>query len=396
MYFSKRINNIKPSATLALSTQAKKMQAQGLDVINLTIGEPDFNTPSHIKNAAIAAIERGDTDFYTPAAGILSLREELARKITQAYQVETTSDQLALTTGGKYALYALMQALIEKDDEVLIPLPYWVSYGEQVKMAEGCPVFVHPAVGQMKVTVAQLEQARTDKTKLVIINSPQNPSGTVYTEKELWEIGNWAVKHQIMILADDMYGMLVYNGNQFKSLWELSPEIRRQTIVVSGFSKTYAMTGWRVGYVLADPALIAKLSSFLSHSTSNLTAVSQYAALAALQGDQSCIQAMRLEYQRRLNLIYPQLQKITGIKLLEKPAGAFYMFPDISEAVKLTGFATTEDFVFALLTEAHVAVIPGSAFGMENHIRLSYAASLENLNEAVARIDHFIKKHINN
>lgn len=392
MNFSQRAANIKPSATLALANKAKEMKAQGIDVINLSVGEPDFKTPAHIKQAAIEAIQAGKADAYTTATGILPLREAIATYTNNDYQTNFTAKNVAVTVGGKLSLYALAQVLFEAGDEVLIPLPYWVSYGEQVKLAEAKPVFVAPALGNDKVSVVELEAKRTDKTKACIINSPQNPAGLIYSREELEAIGNWAVEHEIILIADDMYSKLVYNGNQFVSLLNLSDAIRKQTILVNGLSKAYAMTGWRVGYTVASEEVIQKLAAFLGHATSNLAAVSQYAALAALTGDQACVEEMRQAYEERLNTIYPQLVALPGFKFT-KPQGAFYMFPNIRETLELTGFKSADDFAAALLEQAHVAVVVGSAFGMPDCIRISYATDLASLQEAVKRMKKFIEEY---
>lgn len=392
MNFSQRAANIKPSATLALANKAKEMKAQGIDVINLSVGEPDFKTPAHIKQAAIEAIQAGKADAYTAATGIFPLREAIATYTNNDYQTNFTAKNVAVTVGGKLSLYALAQVLFEAGDEVLIPLPYWVSYGEQVKLAEAKPVFVAPALGNDKVSVVELEAKRTDKTKACIINSPQNPAGLIYSREELEAIGNWAVEHEIILIADDMYSKLVYNGNQFVSLLNLSDAIRKQTILVNGLSKAYAMTGWRVGYTVASEEVIQKLAAFLGHATSNLAAVSQYAALAALTGDQACVEEMRQAYEERLNTIYPQLVALPGFKFT-KPQGAFYMFPNIRETLELTGFKSADDFAAALLEQAHVAVVVGSAFGMPDCIRISYATDLASLQEAVKRIKKFIEEY---
>ncbi|KRL00062.1 aspartate aminotransferase [Liquorilactobacillus capillatus DSM 19910] len=384
---------VQPSATLALSAQAKKMIAAGIDVINLGVGEPDFNTPSRIKEAAIEAIKAGKSDFYTPATGITALKQAVCDRLQSDFGVAYVPEQVAVTVGGKFSLYVLAQTLLDEQDEVLIPLPYWVSYGEQVKLAGGKPVFVMPA-NKAKVTVTELEKARTAKTRAVIINSPQNPSGLIYTRDELLQIGEWAVKNDVVLIADDMYGKLVYNDHQFVSLIELGQAIRDQTILVSGLSKAYAMTGWRVGYTVAPREVIQKMNVVISHATSNLAAVSQYAALEALTGDQSVVEKMRVQFEKRLNIVYPQLTALPGVKLPDKPEGAFYLFPNVAETVKLTGFSTTEDFAAALLEEAHVAVVAGAAFGMPEHIRLSYATDLDSLNKALKRIKLFIEKHM--
>ncbi|KRM90898.1 pyridoxal phosphate-dependent aminotransferase [Liquorilactobacillus cacaonum] len=393
MKISKRVMQIQPSATLELSAKAKQMKDDGLDVINLGVGEPDFNTPSDIKKAAIKAIEEGKSDFYTQATGINELKKAICDRISSDFGVNYEQNQVAVTVGGKFSLYVLAQTLLDEADEVLIPLPYWVSYGEQVKLAGGVPVFVTPENG-LKVTVDELEAKRTANSRLVIINSPQNPSGLIYTRSELEEIGNWAVEHDIIIITDDMYGKLVYNGERFVSLIELSESIRKQTILVSGLSKAYSMTGWRIGYTVAPAEVIKKMSALIGHATSNLAAVSQYAALEALTGPQEVVEKMRVAFEERLNKVYPELIALPGVELENKPQGAFYLFPNVKQAVELTGFNSTDDFVEALLDEAHVAVVIGSAFGMPDHIRMSYATDLASLEEAIKRMKWFIEKHM--
>ncbi|KRL04225.1 pyridoxal phosphate-dependent aminotransferase [Liquorilactobacillus oeni] len=393
MKISRRAEQIQPSATLALSAKAKEMTAQGINVINLGIGEPDFNTPKHVKEAAIEAINSGKSDFYTVATGIPALKKAVCDRIAADSGVHYEPSQVAITVGGKFSLYVLAQTLLNEGDEVLIPLPYWVSYGEQVKLAGGVPVFVSPENGK-KIGVSELKKAYTERTRILIINSPQNPSGLIYTKDELQAIGEWAVAHDVVLVTDDMYSKLIYNGNHFTSLIELGEKINKQTILVSGLSKAYAMTGWRVGYTVGPQQVIKKMGAIIGHATSNLAAVSQYAALAALTGDQSVVEKMRSEFEKRLNIVYPLLVSLPGFLLKDKPEGAFYLFPDVSEAVKLTGFSTTEDFAAALLEEAHVAVVAGSAFGMPTHIRLSYATDLADLKEALQRMKKFINKHM--
>ena len=321
------------------------------------------------------------------------MRKAIADKENADHGTDFTADNVVVMNGAKMTLYALGQALFNEGDEVLIPLPYWVTYGEQVKLVGAKPVFVKPAAGRLTVVPEELEAARTPKTKAMILNTPNNPSGAVYTREQLQAIGDWAVEHDVIVIADDIYGKLVYNGTKFVSLLDLSPEIRKQTILVNGMSKTYSMTGWRVGYAIADEQVVKGLKTFLSHAAGNMAAVSQYAALAAITGDQSCVEEMRATYEERINTLYPLLNEIPGFKLDVKPAGAFYAFPDVSEAVKLAGFASTDEFVSALLDEAHVAVVPGAAFGMDDHVRISYATSMDVLKEAVQRIQAFMADH---
>lgn len=391
MKISQRAQNIQPSATLELSNKAKEMTNKGIDVINLSVGEPDFPTPDFIKEAAITAIKAGKSDSYTAASGILPLRQAIADFTNKDYGTNFSAQEVAVTVGGKFSLYVLAQILLDDEDEVLIPLPYWVSYGEQVKLAGGVPVFVQPANGK-KVSVQDLENARTKKTTLAIINSPQNPSGLVYTKEELEAIGNWAVKYDITLITDDMYSKLVYNGTKFVSLLDLSDAIRKQTILVNGLSKAYAMTGWRIGYTVGPIEVINKMNAVLGHATSNIAAVSQYAALAAITGNQDCVKQMCAEYEHRLNTIYPLIKALPGVTI-DKPKGAFYMFPNVKQTVIKTGFESTEKFAHALLEEAHVAVVAGVAFGMPDCIRISYATDIDSLKEAIARINKFIEQH---
>lgn len=391
MKLSKRIQAVTPSATMALSSRAKELAMQGKDVINLSIGEPDFNTQSFIGQATIKAISENLTDSYTPAGGLPELKQKIAERINSEHKTNFSSQNIAVTTGAKYALYALAQVLLNPGDEVLIPLPYWVSYGEQVKLAGAKPIFVKPEKG-LKVTPADLQKYTHNSTKMLIINSPNNPSGQVYTKAELVAIGKWAAERQITIIADDIYGKLIYNQTQFTSLLDLDEEIRKNVVLVDGLNKTYAMTGWRVGYVAGDSNLITALNSLLSHSTSNLSAVSQYAALAALTGEQACVENMRQEYENRLNILAPLLDGVEGFKLIEKPQGAFYFFPDISEALKLTGYKTANDFALALLEKEGVATVPGEAFGYPEHLRISYAADLDRIKEAINRMNKFVNK----
>lgn len=394
MQFAQRVLDLQPSATIALSEQAKKLSAQGVDVINLTTGEPDFATPELIKQAAIKAIEADQANSYTSASGIPALKQGIAAQVNQQYGTTFTAANVAVTTGAKLGLYLLGQALLDQGDEVLIPVPFWVSYGEQVKLAGGRPVFVQPQNASGKVDVAALNQVVSAKTKLLILNSPQNPSGLVYSKDELQEIGEWAVSHDIIILTDDIYRDLVYNQTEFHSTLELTGAIAKQTILVSGFSKSYAMTGWRVGYVVGAQALISKVNALLGQTTSNLTAVSQYAALAALDLPQAQIEEMRSSYEQRLNHFYPQIAAIPGFSFPVKPQGAFYFFPDVREALKMTGIATTTEFAAQLLAEAHVALVPGEAFGQPGFVRLTYAADETSLAECVARLNQFMKLHM--
>ena len=393
MELSERIANIQPSATLAFSNRAKEMAAQGIDVLNLAVGQPDFKTPSYIGQAAIKAIEEHEADSYTAATGILPLRKAIANHINEQHGTDFGARDVVVTNGGKFALYAVTQALLNPGDEALIPLPYWVSYGEQIKLAGAKPVLAHPSQG-LKVTVEDLEAVYTPQTKLLVLNTPNNPSGEVFTKDELTAIANWAVDHDLVILADDMYGDLVYNGTEFTSVLDLGEDVVNHTVLVNGFSKSYAMTGWRVGYAVAPSNVAAALGTYLGQVSGNMAAVSQYAALTALtdpRGKEE-VERMRQAYEERLNTITSLINDLPGVSVT-KGAGAFYLFPDVSEAVELTGFQSTDEFVNGVLEEAYVSIVPGKAFGLDGHVRPSYATDLATLQEAIKRIGDFIKRH---
>lgn len=396
MEISKRAQKLEPSVTLAAAAKANALKAQGKDILSLTVGEPDFTTPKNIQQAAIQAIESGKASYYTPSAGIPQLREAVVQHIETYYQLQYQPQNVIVTDGAKFALYLLFQAVLNLGDEVIIPVPYWVSYGEQVKLAEGVPVFITGSEEkEFKVTVEQLEAARTDKTKLLILNSPSNPTGMIYSEEELRSIGEWAVANNILIVADDIYGRLVYNGATFTPIASLSEAIRQQTIIINGVSKSYAMTGWRIGYAVGDDRIISAMNDIASQSTSNPTAVSQYAAVEALLGEQDTVETMRQAFEERLNTIYPQFAALPGFKL-QKPHGAFYLFPNIKETMDLCGYTDVTKWVDDLLEEAQVALVTGAGFGAPENVRISYATDLATLEEAVKRIAAFIEKKSKN
>ena len=392
MVLSKRAEKLEPSATLAASAKAKALADQGVDVLSLTVGEPDFITPKNIRQAAIAAIESGKASFYTATAGIPELKQAILAYMKEFYGADYDSNQVIVTDGAKFALYTLFQALLDEEDEVLIPVPYWVSYAEQVRLAQGTPVFVEAKqAADFKVSVAQLEAACTEKTKAIILNSPANPTGAIYSKEALTAIGNWAVENNIWIIADDIYGRLVYNGNTFTSIASLSEEIRKQTIVINGVSKTYSMTGWRIGFAVGDAKIIKAMVDIASQATSNPPAASQYAAVEALTGNQESIEVMRQAFEERLNKLYPLIAAIPGFKVT-KPQGAFYLFPNVKEAMTMCGYQTIDAFVEALLMEAHVAVVTGAGFGTPDYLRISYATDWDTLAEATKRIHDFVEK----
>lgn len=389
MHLAKRIIDVAPSATLAISNMAKQMKAQGEDVIDLSIGQPDFQTPEFIDTAAIAAIKSEQASFYTAATGITALKTAIADHVAAQSPVQYQPNQIVVTTGAKLALYALFQVLLDPGEEVLTPLPGWVSYVEQIKLAGGVPRAVQPSA-DFKVTVDDLEQQRTAKTRAVIINSPQNPSGAVYTREELTLIGNWALKHELLVVSDEIYRDLMFNGATYTSMIDIDPQITANTVLIGGVSKSYSMTGWRIGFAAGPEKLTAAMGKLLGHATGNPTAVSQYAALAAYTGDGTSVETMRQAFEHRLNVIFPLLQKVPGFTLAHKPAGAFYLFPNVKRAATLTHYSSVDAFIAALLAETGVALVPGRAFGLPDHARLSYAAAEEDLVEGIRRISQFV------
>lgn len=374
------------SVTLAAANRAKKLKAQGRDIIDLTLGQPDFPTPKKIGEAAIEAIKNGSASFYTQVGGLPALKTAVQKYWENFYGYSIDTPQILVTAGAKFALYAYFMATIDPGDEVIIPAPYWVSYVDQVKMAQGTPVIVEAKQeNHFKVTVAQLEQARTAKTKILLLNSPSNPTGMIYTKKELEGIGEWAVENDLLILADDIYHRLVYNGAEFTAISSLSTAIRQRTTIINGVSKTFAMTGWRIGVAVGDPEIIAAMTKIASQTTSNPTAVAQYAAIEAFQGSDTAFDQMHRAFEERLNKIYNQLLEVPGFEVV-KPNGAFYLFPKVTKAMELKGFSDVTAFTTAILEEAGVALVTGEGFGSPENVRLSYATSLENLEKAVQRL----------
>ncbi|NBJ71467.1 MULTISPECIES: pyridoxal phosphate-dependent aminotransferase [Clostridia] len=392
MELANRVKTLTPSSTLAITAKAKELKHQGHDVIALGAGEPDFNTPEPILRAAEKAMNQGMTK-YTPSGGIIELKQAIVDKFKTDNQLDYTKDQIIVTTGAKHALYTLFQVLLNEDDEVIIPTPYWVSYPEQVKLAGGIPVFV-PAKedNDFKLTPKELEAAITEKTKAIIINSPSNPTGMMYNKTELKQLGDICVKHNVLIVSDEIYEKLIYSGEDHVSIAQLSPELKAKTIIINGVSKSHSMTGWRIGYAAGPVEIIKAMTSLASHSTSNPTSIAQYAALAAYQMDGAFNEEMKGVFSKRLEKLYELLNDLPGVTCL-KPEGAFYLFPNVKEAVHNNGFANVDDWAKALLEEKKVALIPGSGFGAPNNVRLSYATSMEALEEAAKRIKQFILKH---
>jgi aspartate aminotransferase len=388
---AKRVSALTPSTTLAITAKAKEMKAQGIDVIGLGAGEPDFNTPKHIIQAAYDSLMEGHTK-YTPSGGTVQLKEAVIGKFKKDQNLAYKPSEIIVTSGAKHALYTLFQVLLDDGDEVIIPTPYWVSYPEQVKLAGGSPVIVEgKQENSYKITPEQLSASITERTKAVIINSPSNPTGMIYSAEELKAIGQICLEKNILIVSDEIYEKLVYDGNTHTSIAEISEELKEQTIIINGVSKSHSMTGWRIGYAAGNETIIKAMTNLASHSTSNPTTTSQYGAVAAYMGDQDPVENMRKSFEERLNIVFGKLNNIPGFDCI-KPHGAFYLFPNVKEAARLTGYESVDIFVQSLLEEAKVAVIPGSGFGSEDNIRLSYATSLESMEQAIERIHEFVVK----
>jgi aspartate aminotransferase len=392
LILSTRVQAIKPSPTLAVTARAAKLKAEGKDIIGLGAGEPDFDTPQHIKDAAIAAINKGFTK-YTAVGGTPSLKQAVIAKFKRDNNLDYTAKQILVSCGGKQSFFNLALAVINPGDEVIIPAPYWVSYPDIVIIAEGKPVIVHAGIEQrFKMTPAQLEAAITPKTKMVVINSPSNPSGAVYTLAELEALGAVLRKHpNILISTDDMYEHIALTDEKFVNILNACPDLYPRTMVLNGVSKSYAMTGWRIGYAGGPENIITAMENVQSQSTSNPTSISQVAAEAALNGDQGCILPMLQAFRERHVFVVNALNKIPGVKCI-MAGGAFYAFPDVRPAIaKLHQRGTIKaatDVALAeyLLESGGVAVVPGSAFGSEGYIRLSFATSMDNLQKALGRL----------
>ena len=401
MIFSERILQIKPSATLEINALANSLKAKGYDIIGFGAGEPDFDTPESIKKAAIRAIEAGKTK-YTPTGGIDELKEAIVKKFKKDNNLEYTKANVIVNCGGKHSFYNLMQVLLNKDDEVIIPSPYWVSYPSMVMLAGGKPVIINANEDKgFKLTPGDIKKAVTNKTRAIVINSPSNPTGAAYSKEELEEIARTLKQYDILIISDDIYEALIYDNVKFHNIANMGEEIKNKTIVLNGVSKPYSMTGWRIGYMAGDESIIKKVDILQSHSTSNPTSISQWAALEALTGDQSVVHDMAKVFERRRNLIVELLNNVKGFSC-KLPGGAFYAFPNISGVFQFKGWQSiikkyngknnSSLFTSYLLEEAKVAVVPGVEFGSDNNIRLSFATSDENIRNGIGRIKEAVEK----
>ncbi len=387
---SDRITSIRPSATLAITAKIKTLCSQGIDVIGFGAGEPDFDTPEYIKNAAISSIKNGFTK-YTPASGTLELKNAICDKFKNDNGLDYTPEQVIVSCGAKHSLYNLIQVMCNPDDEVIIPIPYWVSYPDMAKLAGAKPVFIQGVEkNAFKIVPDELENAITEKTKILIINSPSNPCGTLYSKEELIEIADIACKHDIYVISDEIYEEIIYDGLQHISIAFLNSDIKERTIVVNGVSKTYSMTGWRIGYAAGDADIIKAAGKLQSQSTSNPTSISQKAALTAIQEKTNDVVKMVSEFSKRRDYIVERLNDMDNVSC-QKPKGAFYVFPNISAYYGKehdgNRISTDIDLCNFLLDTAKVGVIPGSAFGSPNHIRMSYATSMENIKEGMNRME---------
>lgn len=384
-----RVDTLTPSTTLAITAKAKQMKESGIDIIGLGAGEPDYNTPENILEAAITSMREGKTK-YTPAGGLVELKDAVINKLNRDHQLAYERNEIMIGIGAKHVLYTLFQVLLNPEDEVIIPSPYWVSYPEQVKLAGGVPIHIEgTAKAQFKVTAEQIKNAVTDKTKAVILNSPGNPTGMIYSKEEIKDIVAVCEEQDIWIISDEIYEKLLYGTEKHVSPAQISASAKKRTLLINGVSKSHSMTGWRIGYIAGDAEVVTAMTNLASHSTSNPTTTSQYAAIEAYNGPQDAVETMRKDFESRLNRVYPQLAAIPGFNVV-KPQGAFYLLPEVAEAIKKTGFENVDDFATALLTDANVAVIPGSGFGASDTIRLSYATSIDLIEEAIRRIHKFV------
>ena len=384
---------VNPSTTLAIDSIAKQMKADGMDVIGFGTGEPDFMTPDNISEAGIAAIREGKTK-YTPAAGIIPLRKAAAARLKADFGLDYDYTQIVVASGAKHNVYAALEVLLNPGDEVIVPAPYWVSYCEMVSMCGGVPVVIETSeAAGFKMTPAQLDAAVTPRTKALILNNPSNPTGMVYTASELRALAGVCMKHDLYVIADEIYYKLLYDGRPFTSFASLGEEIKERTIIVNGVSKSYAMTGWRIGYAAANKQIAKLMANYLSHSTGGPSTISQWAAVEALSGQQDTVEEMRKVFEERRNYFVKRLNSIPGVSCI-MPEGAFYIMMNIEKLIGRTigGVRITDDDVFAeaFLKQGLVAVVPCSGFGMKNFIRWTYATSMENIKEGLDRLEKFL------
>lgn len=395
MDLSNKAMKINPSITLEITAKAKELKESGVDVVSFGAGEPDFNTPENIIEAAIKAMKDGKTK-YTPTSGILDLRKSICDKFKKDNELNYDTDQIVVSTGAKQSLANTFLAILNEGDEVIIPTPYWVSYPELVKLAGGVPVFINTnKENDYKYSVKELRNLITSKTKAILVNSPNNPTGSIYTREELTEIAELAKEYDLIIISDEIYEKLIYDNEKHISIASISKDSYERTIVINGLSKAYAMTGWRIGYSASSKEIAKLMSSVQSHVTSNINSISQYAAIEALNGPQDSINIMIKEFEKRRNYMIGRINKIHGLSII-RPKGAFYIMVCIENyfGKEINGeiINSSLDFSKSLLNEENVAVIPGIAFGLDNYIRLSYATSMEIIEEGLNRLEKYLRK----
>jgi len=391
---SKIASSVKASATIAVDALYKQMKADGDNVIGFGAGEPDFDTPENIKEAAHTAIRNGHTK-YTHSSGMPELRKSVAHRLEEDCGIVYQPEQIVIASGAKHNIYVALRTLVNTGDEVILPAPYWVTYAEIIKMTGAVPVIISATeADNFKITKTQLEEAITEKTKLFIMTNPSNPTGMLYNEKELRELAEVCVKHDLFILSDEIYYNLVYDGRKFTSVAALSEEIKERTILINGVSKTYAMTGWRIGYSASNLKLSEIMGNYLSHSTSSPSTISQLAAIEALKGSQESVTLMRTEFEKRRNFIVEQINKIKGLSC-RKPEGAFYVMLNIEQQIGKTlggrQINNSDDFSLAFLETGKVATVSCTSFGISNFVRLTYASSMDSIKEGIIRLKQFVE-----
>ncbi len=390
MKLSERVEALAESATLAVTAKAAQLKAEGVDVVSYGAGEPDFDTPDNIKQAAIRAINEGQTKYSKPATGIAPVKAAVCEKLARENDLSYEPSQVIVTSGGKMACYLAIQALVNPGDEVIIPVPYWVSYPEMVKLAGGVPVFLNGDENDsFKFSPAMLESAITPRTRMLIFNSPSNPGGFTYHPHEVDAIADVVTKHDIVTLSDEIYDRLRYEGQGFKSFAATNAKAYEQTLTLIGASKTYSMTGWRAGYVAGPQSIVKAMAKLQSQSTSGACTFVQHGLIEALTGDQSAVEQMRSEFEKRALHIHHRLTSISGISC-NRPTGAFYVFPNVSRTYDKIGVTNSVDFSKAVLEKAHVAVVPGAAFGMDACVRFSFACSMEQIDKGLDRLADFL------
>lgn len=391
---SKKGLKIEPSITLDITAKAKAMKDSGIDVISFGAGEPDFNTPKNIQKEGIRAIEEGLTR-YTPASGIIELKQAVCNKLKRDNELDYETKNIIISSGAKHSIYNALMAILNPKDEVIFGIPYWVSYPELVRLADGVPVYIETKEeNDFKFTVNDLNKVLTKNTKAIILNSPNNPTGSVYSIEELTQIAQWAVKNNIFIISDEIYEKLIYSDKGHVSIAQINNDVKKLTILINGMSKSHAMTGWRIGYTAAHEDIVKVMSNIQAHSTSNPCSISQYASVEGLEGSQDSVEEMKKHFSQRRDYMVEAINSIEGLSC-KKPEGAFYIMMNFSDVkgknIKNRLVNTSLEFSSMLLEEAKVAVVPGIAFGSDNYVRLSYATSMENIQEGLKRIKKILE-----